>query len=137
MKRANLSVTLSMLAVFSSGILVGAIGHRLYAVRTVIADRDKPPGRPSPEEFRRRYVEEMKTRLQLDQTQLAQLNRILDDTREKFRAMKERQRPQADQIKEEQRSNIRAMLNASQRPEYEKMLEEREKRHRQHQQQKP
>jgi hypothetical protein len=118
-----------MLAVFFSGILVGAIGHQLYAVRTVTAER--------PHDFRRKYVEDMKTRLQLSESQVSQLHQILDTTKEKFRSMKERQRPEAEQIKQDQRANIRSMLNASQRPEYEKMLEERDRKHRQHGERKP
>src|SRR5262245_7901041 len=127
MKRFNLTATVSLLAVFLSGALVGAFGHRLYTVRTVVAVA-KPPERPSPEEFRRRYVEELTTRLKLDNGQVTQLNEILDLTRERFRVMRERSRPEAEQIKHDQRNSIRAMLNPSQQAEYEKVLQERDKK---------
>jgi uncharacterized membrane protein len=127
MKRFNLTATVSLLAVFLSGALVGAFGHRLYMVRSVIAEPTPTP-RPSPEEFRRRYVEELTTRLKLDSAQVTQLQEILDLTRERFRVMRERSRPEAEQIKQDQRNGIRAMLNPSQQAEYEKILQERDRK---------
>ena len=126
MKR-NVTIALSMLAVFVSGGLVGAVGHKLYTVRSVSAVTAPP--RPSPDDWRRGYVSELQTRLNLEEAQLAKLNTILDETRDRFRAMKERSRPEAEQIKLEQRNQVRAMLNASQRAEYEKILQERDGKH--------
>jgi uncharacterized membrane protein len=127
MKRFNLTATVSMLAVFLSGAVVGAFGHRLYMVRSVIAE-PSPTARPSPEDFRRRYVEELTARLKLQPNQVAQLNEILDLTRERFRVMRERSRPEGEQIKQDQRNSIRAMLNPSQQAEYEKILQERDRK---------
>lgn len=124
MKR-NLTIGLSMLAVFLSGAVVGAFGHRLYAVRTVIAEK----GPQTPEQWRSKYVSELRTRLTLDDNQVAKLNTILDETRDRFRAMKERTRPEGEQIKQDQRNQIRAMLNPTQRAEYEQVLLERERKH--------
>jgi uncharacterized membrane protein len=126
MKR-NVTIALSMLAVFVSGGLVGAVGHKLYTVRSVSADVQ--PARPSPDDWRRGYVSELQTRLNLEESQLSKLNTILDETRDRFRAMKERSRPEAEQIKQEQRNQVRAMLSATQRAEYEKILQERDKKH--------
>lgn len=126
MKRSSLTVALSMLAVFLSGALVGAFGHRLYAVRSVSAV--VPPAKPSPEDWRRREVNELRTRLNLEQTQVSRLDEILDHTRDRFQSMRERTRPEAEQIRQDQRSDIRAILNDSQRLEYEKILQERDKK---------
>jgi hypothetical protein len=130
MKKSSVTVGVSLLAVFLSGAVVGAFGHRLYMVRSVIATVPEPP-RPSPEEFRRKYVDELRTRLNLDDGQLAKLNGILDATRERFQQMrehsKERSKTEAGQIRLEQRNQIRAMLRPDQLPEYEKVLQEREK----------
>jgi uncharacterized membrane protein len=125
MKKSSLTVGLSLLAVFLSGAVVGAIGHRLYTVRSVIAVVQEPP-RPNPEEFRRKYVEELRSRLHLDHGQVAKLNGILDLTRDRFHQMRERSRPEAEQIKQDQRNQVRAMLNAPQQAEYEKILQERD-----------
>nr|MCU0246613.1 hypothetical protein [Bryobacter sp.] len=53
---------------------------------------------------------------------------ILDYTRDRYRAARERMRPEMKQIQDEQAEKIRAMLNEKQRSEYEKILEERERR---------
>jgi uncharacterized membrane protein len=133
MKR-SVGVGISLLAVFLSGALVGAFGHRLYMVRSVTAT--VPPTtaapKPSPEEFRRKYTEELRTRLNLDETQLAKLNGIFDQTRERFEQMRDRSKElskiEAGKIRQDQRNEIRAMLKPEQQPEYEKIIQERESR---------
>lgn len=116
MKRSKLSVVLYLLLVFLSGAVVGALAHRLY-VREDVAPRP----RPSPEEFRRRYMEEMRARLKLSDEQVKQIDIILDETRDRYRT-------QMRAIQEEQSARIRAVLNPDQRSEYEKMRQEREER---------
>jgi hypothetical protein len=112
--------------VFLSGALVGAFGHRLYTVHSVNAV--VKPAKPSPEDWRRREVDELRSRLNLEEAQVSRLNEILDHTRDRFQAMRERTRPEAEQIRQAQRSSIRAILNASQQGEYEKILQERDKK---------
>ena len=114
MTRSKLSVALYLLLVFLSGVVVGVLGHSYFAKESTA-----PPRRPSPEEFRRRYMEEMRQRLKLSDEQARQIESILDDTRERWRA-------QMHAIQEEQTSRIRALLNEEQRAEYEKMRRERE-----------
>jgi hypothetical protein len=127
MRRSNLVIGLYMLAVFATGVAVGGFGHRLYTVGVVTADRGGPP-KPSPEEFRRQYVGEMQSRLHLDAGQISQLNAILDATRDRFREVRDRFRPEMKQIQDEQVSKIRGILNQDQQAEYEKLRVEREKR---------
>jgi hypothetical protein len=124
MKRSQLSIVLSMLAVFSSGALVGAFGHRLYTVRTV----DAAPQRRSPSEYRQRYLTEMKTRLSLDDSQTARLSQALDRTRERFRTFNEKHKPEISAIHEEQTREIRALLTPEQQGLYEQYLKEREQK---------
>jgi protein CpxP len=139
MKKSSLSVGISLLAVFLSGAVVGAFGHRLYMVRSVYSGLAtvRQPTPPKPEEFRKKYVEELRTRLQLDEPQLAKLNTILDQTREKFHQVrersKERSKSESMQVRQEQRSQIRAMLKPEQQPEYEKVIQERDNRERERQ----
>jgi uncharacterized protein YnzC (UPF0291/DUF896 family) len=127
MKRSQLAVALYAVLTFASGALVGIVGHRLY----VTAGAREQPGRRSPDDFRRRYIEEMRSRLKLDDQQVTKLEGILDATRDRIRQVRDKERPEMDAIQEEQRSRIRAMLNPAQQAEYAKMLEEREKRTRQ------
>ena len=126
MRRSSLNVAVSMLAVFVSGAVVGVFGHRLYTVRSVYSAVEKPAR--SPEDWRRNYIQELRTRLTLDEAQVSRLNEILDQTRDRFQALRDKGRPEAEQIRQDQRNNVRAMLNPSQQPEYEKILQERDKK---------
>ena len=140
MNRSNLTVAVYMGAVFLSGIAVGGFGYRLYTAQSVYTATDRPPARPSPEEFRRRYVETLQTRLKLDGDQLARLNAVLDQTRDRFRAVREKHKPEFDAVHAKQRpemkavhewqvAQIRAMLkDDAQRQAYEEFLVERERK---------
>lgn len=127
MRRSNLTIALYLLIVFVSGTIVGAFGHRLYTVGSVNAGAVQQR-RLSPEEFRARYVSDLQTRLHLDQEQTTRLNAILDETHKKFHAMRERHKPEADKLQQEQRDQIRAMLNPSQQAEYLKFVEEQDRK---------
>jgi hypothetical protein len=70
----------------------------------------------------------MQSRLHLDAGQISQLNAILDATRDRFREVRDRFRPEMKQIQDEQVSKIRGILNQDQQAEYEKLRVEREKR---------
>lgn len=126
MKR--LTVLLSLLAVFVSGVVVGALGYRLYMAKTVGAVSAQRSGSPSPEEFRKRYVNELRERLHLDEQQVAELNAILDRAKQRHQALREKQKPEVKAIYEQQVDEIRAMLRPEQRPEFERFREEREKK---------
>ena len=119
MKLSRLSVCLYVLLIFSSGIALGALGHRLFVVSTVSA---------KPEEWRKQYLTEMQTRLHLRTDQMTNLNAILDETRVRFHEVRERTRPEFDTIKAQQVEKIRTMLDEDQRSEYDKMRQEREAR---------
>jgi hypothetical protein len=120
MPKSRLSVLLSLLLVFLSGALVGGFAHKLYST-TVNAG---PPPRRTPEDFRSRYVSDMRTRLQLDDDQVGQLGQILNqighETDQKMR-----------EIRNEQIEKINAMLRPEQKPMYEQFRAEREKARRQ------
>src|SRR4051812_12947738 len=120
MKKSSLAVTLSMLAVFASGSVVGALGHRLYMVRTVIAGVENPQKRETPEEWRRKYMSELTNRLKLDQNQVAQVNTILDETRDQYRAVKERAKPEMEAIHKHQVERVSALLSSQQKTEYDR-----------------
>lgn len=120
MKKTNLTVLFYLVLVFVSGILVGAFGQRLYSARSVNANPN-----PRPDEWRQHYLEEMRRRLHVDDNQVAQVNSILDKTRERFDAVRKRMQPEMDAIHQDQIDQITALLNATQRAEYAKMLEER------------
>ncbi|MBI4890323.1 MAG: hypothetical protein HY821_06835 [Acidobacteria bacterium] len=121
MKRSNLSLALSLILVFASGVAVGALGHRYFA-----APAQKREARKSPEEYRRAYVGEMTTRLKLDDAQVKSLNSIMDETWKKFRELREKQMPDFKAIQDGQVAAINAMLSPQQQAEYATMRKERE-----------
>ena len=125
MKLSRWTIALYVGLVFASGIVVGVYGHRFTDIVGVSAKA------PNPDEFRKRFNAEMKTRLQLTGEQSTRLDAILEQTREEFRATRDGLEPALDKIREEQHHRILEILEPSQRAEYEKMRQEREARIRQ------
>ena len=135
MKRAGLSAGLYLLLVFLSGTAVGAFSYRLYTMNTVLAGVS--PNKP--DEYRRQLLKEMRSRLSLSDQQLSQLTTILDNTRARYHEVKTRwdrqakdaARPELKAIQAEQVQQIKGILSDTQKPEYEKLAAEREKRRQQ------
>lgn len=123
MRRSNLTLALSLLIVFASGIVVGVLGHNYFLKREVAARAPR-----SPEEFRKAYVEEMRNRLKLSGPQVEHLNQILDETREQFRQLREKQRPEVKALQDAQTARINAILSPEQQQEYARMRKEREEK---------
>ena len=120
MRRATLATAVYLALLFLSGVAVGWFALRLYSGSASVIPR-------SPEEYRRRYVAELRERLKLTEQQVNQLGPILDETRQRHHEMMKT-------IHDAQVSKIRSILTESQQVEYTKLLEERE-RERQRQQQ--
>jgi len=122
------SAILSLVLVFLSGILVGGVSYRLYAVNTVsTATGGRPQGpRPDPEEIRKRLIREMQDKVKLDDGQTAKLNEIYDHTRQEFQSLKKKGDEEGHQIWEGQRAAIRAILRPDQLPLYEQVEKERD-----------
>lgn len=125
MKLSRWTVALYVGLVFASGIVVGVYGHRFTDIVGVSAKA------PNPDEFRKRFNAEMKTRLQLTGEQSTRLDAILEQTREEFRATRDGLEPALQTIRDEQHQRILEILEPGQRAEYEKMRQEREARIRQ------
>jgi hypothetical protein len=128
MKLSRLAIATYVALVFASGMVLGVFGQRLYTESVVSA---KSTTRTSPEEFRKRYMAEMQSRLKLNADQVGQLNGILDETRARTREVHERNIPELQTIRKEQQDKIRAMLKPDQQLEYDKMRQEREDREKQ------
>lgn len=123
MRRSQLPIVLSMLAVFTSGAVVGAFSHRLYSASSV----DAAPRR-SPAEYRQKYLTDMKSRLNLEDGQVARLGEALDRTRQRFHEFNEKHNTEISAIHAEQVREIRSMLNPDQQQKYEEYLAERERK---------
>jgi len=130
MPKTKFSALLSLLLVFGSGILVGAVGYRLYMVNSVSM---APPGRPpqrDPEEVRKRIVSEMQQKIKLDEAQVQQLNQIYDQTRQAFDALHKQSSQESRVIWDKQKEEVRAILRPDQLPLYEQYQKERDEQHR-------
>ncbi len=119
------SAAVSLLLVFLSGALVGVLAYRAYMLspnRTASA-----PRQPGPEDFRKRYVADMRAKLQLDDQQVVQLEQILDETGAAFRKNWLDNHNRNEDLHTQQVARINAMLRPEQRLLYEKLRQERER----------
>jgi hypothetical protein len=124
MKLTRWTVALYMALVFACGGVVGAFAHRLYTVSGVSANA----AQRNPEEFRKRFMADMKARLQLNDEQAVKLGIIMDETRVRFRDAREKFEPEMQKIREDQRQRISELLSPSQQAEWQKIMDERQRR---------
>jgi len=120
MKRNQWTAALVAVLLFCCGAAVGALVHRYYASSTVSAK--------TAEDFRHHYVSEMRSKLNLTSNQVAELETILDETKSKFKAVRDSYHPAMVKIKAEQVSRVKSILTPQQVPIYERLVAEREQR---------
>jgi len=126
MIRSKASLAFSFTLVFAGGLLVGALAHRYYSLRSVQAVSTPAP--PNPEKWRQEYVAELKSRCKLDADQTQRIEGILDNTRARFHELRERFRPEMDAIRVSQIQQINAVLTPAQQQEYARVRKERDDR---------
>jgi uncharacterized membrane-anchored protein YhcB (DUF1043 family) len=124
MKRNHLTVAVYILLVFFGGVAVGAFGFRLYTASSVTATTNQK----TPEDYRRAYMSEMRQRLSLTDSQAVEVEKVLDATRDRYRELRARTRPEMEKILADQTAAVRLILNDQQMSEYDKMRAEREAR---------
>lgn len=120
MKRSGLSTALYVLMVFLSGFVLGGFAHRLYTMNAVRAD--------SPDEYRRRYIDQLRSRLGLTDDQTAKVDAVLSETKTRYRQFNAQHKDELKAIQEQQVNKIRSLLSPEQQVEYERFREERKKR---------
>jgi len=124
MPRTRLSAILYLILVFASGVLVGIASTRLYAVKASVP----APAPRTMAEFTRRYTDEMRQRIGVNDEQVAAVEKILADSKKRYDDLRREQRPMRDRIQQEQVDAIRAVLTDGQKPAYEAWRAERLKR---------
>src|SRR5438270_706548 len=136
MPKTRLSALLSLILVFMSGTLVGAVSYRLYMVNSVSSTPpgNRPPQRMDPEEIRKRRINEMREKVKLDDDQIAKLNVIYDHTRQQFHALKKKGDEEGHSIWENQKESVRAILRPEQIPLYEQYQKEQDEQRKRRQQ---
>jgi len=135
MKRKTLPTALYVCSVFLSGAVVGGFAHRLYTMNPVLAS----PASPKPEDYRRKYLDEIGKRLSLSAEQLKQVNAILDSTKARYNEVrvkwdkdaKEKAKPELKAIHEDQVHKIKEILSETQQAEYDQFRSDRERRRQQ------
>ena len=119
---------LLLVAVFGSGAAVGGFGVSLYKTRSVSAA-------PTPNEWRKKYVDTVSQRLHLNADQISKLNATLDETRDRYDGAKARHKSEMDRIHDEQVAKVRLFLDPAQISEYDRFREERDRERKKAQQQ--
>jgi len=125
MPKSRLSAAVYLSLVFVSGALVGGLSYRLYAVSSVSAITGSP--RLSPEEARKRYIDSIREKVQLDEKQIEQVNQILDQTRAQFEQVRGKMHAEGQAIQNRQAEEITAILHDDQKPLYAAFRAERER----------
>jgi hypothetical protein len=105
---------------FVCGLVAGVLADRYFTEETVNAK--------TAENFRHHYTNEMPAKLNLSPQQVARLDVILDETKAKYKAVRDEYRPEMVKIKNEQIERVKSRLTSAQVPEDEKLVAAREKR---------
>jgi hypothetical protein len=125
MPRTRISIAIYLFLVFASGIMVGLVSYRLYAANTASANYTAPP--QSMSEYRKRYLDGMRTKVGASEAQIAAITRELDETKRKYDALAAEEQPLHDKIQQDHINEIKAMLNDKQKIAYDNWRAERER----------
>jgi len=125
LSRSRLTIAFYLVLVFASGILVGVESHRLYATTSTARAKEDAPQNMS--EFRRRYLDGMKTQVGVSDTQLTRINNILDDTKNKVNELAALEQPMRDRIQQEHIDQIKDLLTPQQKIAYDNWRAARER----------
>lgn len=129
MPRSKLTALVSLLLVFLSGALVGAVVQRLYMVTSVSSTaKVNPPAerKQTPDDVRKHLVGEMRDRVKLDEGQVKELEAIYDRTRERFDELFQKRNAEARALWDSQNDQIRQMLRPDQVPLFQRLHAEHE-----------
>jgi uncharacterized membrane-anchored protein YhcB (DUF1043 family) len=150
MPKSKVSAFLSVLLVFASGVAMGAVGYRLYVVRTVASSVGQPGKNKkemNPEDFRKVVMAHLKDAVKLNDQQLEEVQKIYDWQGDQFTPIRKGTQAKIDQARlefDQQRSQIhqaavakmKAILTPEQQPLYDKWLADRAADYKKRQEQK-
>jgi uncharacterized membrane protein len=118
MLKTRLSAFLSLLIVFISGAVAGGFVYRFY--------NPPPQHRPSPEEVRKIIINDMKKAVHLDDQQVSELEKIMDDIRAQGQDLRNRMDVEGKKIRDQQTEEIKKILRDDQQPLYDKWRHDRQ-----------
>ncbi len=108
---------LLVFVVFLLGVLLGGLGNHLWGER--VWGRQNPPGSLS----RDQLVNDLTHELQLTTTQEQQLGAIVDDTRAKIHAAYAPADAQREELRQQGRARVRAILTPEQVPKFDAFMQ--------------
>jgi len=128
MANSKVSAFFSLLLVFVSGCVVGAVGFRVYNTSTAVTARPQN-GQPrmNPDDVKKQLIAETAKEVHLTDAQVVKLGQIYDGTREKFMELSRKRNADGRAIWDEQIKEIEDMLTPEQRPLYQQLRERRDK----------
>ena len=121
----KLKAFLLVVVVFALGLVLGA------SLATTIVSRKLAAAGP-PKDPRHRMMDTFKTRLSLSPSEEEKLQVIFDDAHQQFKALHATVKPQFDAIRGQMRNKIREILDDKQKKEFEVMIQEFDRREREH-----
>lgn len=120
----RLKLWLAVAAIFVTGCATGALLDSAYRLRVDAARESGRGGRRNHEQM----FEKMRLDLNLDERQAAEARKILDETRNEYRALRSEARPRFDTIRQSARTRIRALLNPEQQKRFDARVAEKDAR---------
>ena len=123
--RRSREAALLVFVVFLLGVLLGGVGDHIYGHPR----GQEPQVRFVTQRPKATVVKDFTDRLHLTPDQQAQLGSIIDETRARWRGLYAPLDAQHEQMRQEGRAKIRAMLTPEQLPEFDKFMQEIDQRH--------
>lgn len=121
----RLKIWLVVVGVFILGCVTGASLDSLYRLRASGDGVRNEHGGPRDKGHR---FEEMKRDLNLNDQQATAIQGIIEQSREKYRALRKETSPRFDAVRKEAQAQIRALLNPEQQQRFDAEIAKREAR---------
>jgi Spy/CpxP family protein refolding chaperone len=121
----RLKIWLVVVGVFLLGGVTGAALDSVYRLKARGVERHEGRGGQRNKE---RLFEEMKSDLGLTDQQATQIRAVLEETRNEYRQLREKCRPQFEATRSAARARIRALLNPEQQQKFDAKTAERDAR---------
>src|ERR1051325_7443713 len=118
MPKAKLTAAVYLLVVFLSDAMVGAFVHRLYMVKTVLSTSvdSTTPRRPGPADWRKHFIDDMRSKVKVDEQQVAQLSQIFDQSGEEMKELHSKRRAEDQALQNQMVEKINQILREDQKP---------------------
>lgn len=113
--KTRLKVWLVLLGVFALGGVTGAAIDGVYRMRSLARQDGKQQNHQA-------KFEKMRSELGLSDEQAAQINTIINETRNEFRALRTEARPRYNAIRQKERERIRTVLTPEQQRKFDEMI---------------